>query len=127
MEHRHGHRRPAAAKVRLTTSSGVTADAVICEISASGALLRSHLPVSLHSVLSVQLLMVGHRQRADSTVSAEVIRHVTGGFAVEWTEFSPQPLRRLLRESRSEVAPTHDRKPAAPELERVDGIAARKR
>jgi hypothetical protein len=91
MEHRCGLRQAAAIKVRLRTAGGVVAEAEICDISASGALLRCHLPVALHSRLSVQI-QSGRvdRSKPDARLFGEVVRHVEGGFAVEWTEFSPQ-------------------------------------
>jgi PilZ domain-containing protein len=125
MEHRCGSRRPAATKVRLKTSNGVSAEAQICEISASGALLRSHLPVSLHSVLTMRLLSARHAPNTENLVVAEVIRHVTGGFAVEWTEFSPQPIRFLLTETKTVTMPRPEeiRTP----VEHNDSVVARER
>ena len=128
MEHRCGYRRPAAMKVRLRTSNGVTADAEILDISASGALVCSHLPVSPHMVLTVQLLNKLRRgASAASTVSAEVIRHVTGGFAVEWAEFSPQPIRDVLRELTREVASPRSQATSGPKVDSVAAVVARKR
>jgi hypothetical protein len=126
MEHRCGYRRAAATKVRLRTSNGVTADGEICDVSSSGALLRSHLPVSVHAVLSVRLLTVRNAPSGESTVSAEVVRHVSGGFAVEWTEFSPGAIRVLLRDLRGESAAPGSDQQGAPSTELIDCLAGRK-
>src|SRR5262249_44125452 len=91
MEHRCGLRGPVAIKVRLRTRHGLIGDGEISEISASGALLRSHFPVALYSTLVVQsLLPRPHRARAEAQLTGEVVRHVPDGFALEWTEFAPE-------------------------------------
>ena len=97
MEHRCGYRRTVTARVLIRTPNGVSATAALCNISASGALLRTNLPASLHAVVSV-----GFRGRDFRTqygrrwVSAHIVRQADGGLAVEWTEFSPEVVREVL-------------------------------
>ena len=100
MEHRCGLRRPVAIKVRLRTQHGRSGDGEISDISASGALLRSDLTAALHSRLVVESVSAKHnRVKTEAPLTGEVVRHVSGGFALEWTEFSPEAVRALMREA----------------------------
>jgi len=92
MEHRCGHRRTATAQVLIRRPDGVSGKAELQNISASGALLLTHLPASLHTLVSVRL--TGHFGR--QWVSAHVVRQAEDGLAVEWAEFSPDAVREIL-------------------------------
>ena len=70
---------------------GFVAEGFIVNISASGALVLSDLPVAV----STRVLL---RLPTDQTLRAQVIRAVHGGFAIEWEEFSPSEVRTLLRQ-----------------------------
>jgi hypothetical protein len=98
MEHRCGLRRVLKAPVILRTRSGLSAEGQVCDISASGALIRSPLPLSLHATVFLQFASARSAKRQRSSVMAEVVRQVEDGFAVEWTEFSPPAVRELVRE-----------------------------
>lgn len=92
MEHRCGHRRTATAQVLVRRPDGVSGKAELQNISASGALLLTPLPASLHSLVSVRFGGQFGRQWA----SAHVVRVADGGLAIEWTEFSPDVVRQVL-------------------------------
>jgi hypothetical protein len=98
MEHRCGLRRVLKAPVLLRTRSGLTAEGQLCDISASGALIRCPLPLSLHATVFLQFASPRSGKRQRSSLMAEVVRQVEDGFAVEWVEFSPQAVRELVRE-----------------------------
>ena len=97
MEHRCGYRRTVTARVTLRTRTGLAAEGELCNLSASGALIRTPLPLPIHTHVLIQFALhsAGRVQRA--VVTGEVVRFVEGGFAVEWAEFSPMPLRKLMR------------------------------
>jgi hypothetical protein len=76
---------------------GFAADGCIVNLSASGALVASELPASLNMRVLLQLPSQPD-QGTGPMVRAEVIRVVEDGFAVEWDEFSPPPVRALLRQ-----------------------------
>jgi hypothetical protein len=40
-----------------------------------------------------------NRVKAETRLTGEVVRHVSGGFALEWTEFAPEAVRSLMREA----------------------------
>jgi hypothetical protein len=54
MEHRCGHRRAVTAPVILRTRSGLAAEGQIQDLSSSGALVRTPLPLPLHTCVLVQ-------------------------------------------------------------------------
>ena len=99
MEHRCGRRRDTRLRVTIRTRSGVATEAQVSNISSSGAFVRAHLPLTLNSVVYVQFwdTVPGKRPRGEA-IPAEVVRHCTEGFALEWTEFSPQTIRSIVRE-----------------------------
>ena len=100
MEHRCGFRRTATAQVLIRTPDGISAKAELRNISASGALLRTHLPTPLYALVSVRF-----PGRFDQHwIEAHVVRQADEVLAVEWTEFSPEIVRQvLLSLSRHEV------------------------
>jgi hypothetical protein len=104
MEHRCGLRRVLKAPVILRTRSGLTAEGQVCDISASGALIRCPLPLSLHATVFLQFASARSARRPRSSVMAEVVRQVDDGFAVEWVEFSPEAVRELVRELEAKPA-----------------------
>lgn len=96
MEHRCGYRRAADANVIIYTGGGLVGSATVCEVSASGARVICSLPVAVHSSVVLQISVRGPSgilQR--SRVEAEVVRTTQRGFALEWTEFAPEPVRPL--------------------------------
>jgi hypothetical protein len=98
MEHRCGLRRETQLTVTLRTRSGLAVEGAIRNISASGALIASPLPTRLNGELFVQFERAGVKSPNRRIVVAEVVRHVPGGFAVEWAEFSSAVIRGQLRE-----------------------------
>jgi hypothetical protein len=97
MEHRCGTRFAQNTRVLVERAEGVTAPAELCNVSASGALLRCALPVPLHAQVRVLFSAPNNSGwRTAERISAEVVRHSPTGFAVEWLEFSPQLVERFL-------------------------------
>ena len=99
MEHRCGYRRSVSVPVIVRTSDGFAVQAEIRNISASGALVRSASPLPLHARVLVQFVVRDvHPQRERPAVHAHVIRRSEEGFGLEWAEFSPEPIRKVLRQ-----------------------------
>jgi PilZ domain-containing protein len=104
MEHRCGYRRPISAGIVIRTSNGLAASGRLCDISASGALIASHLPAPVHAQVLVQFTERQKSRRSAAVIRGEIVRHAPGGFAIEWSEFSPPLVRALLRQVAGEGA-----------------------
>ena len=97
MEHRCGNRRTATAQVLIKRPDGISATAQLCNISASGAFLQTHLPAPLHAIVAVGFSGKVLPERAPRQwISAHIVRQSDDGVAVEWTEFSPEVVRQVL-------------------------------
>jgi PilZ domain len=97
MEHRCGNRRTATAQVLIKRPDGISATAQLRNISASGALLQTHLPAPLHAVVAVGFPGKAFSERSPRQwITAHIVRQLDDGMAVEWTEFSPETVRQLL-------------------------------
>jgi hypothetical protein len=106
MEHRCGFRRAVSSAVIVRCRNGIAAKGSISDISASGALVRSPLPVPLHGIVLVQFLDACHKPGARRPiVVGEIVRHTNDGFALEWAIFSPEVVRALLRQTAGELTP----------------------
>jgi PilZ domain-containing protein len=106
MEHRCGSRRTVSSAVIVRSHNGIAAKGSISDISASGALVRSSLPVPLHGIVLLQFLDACHEPgRRRALVVGEIVRHTKDGFAVEWAIFSPEVVRSLLRQATGELTP----------------------
>ena len=105
MEHRCGYRRPISARIVIRTPNGVAASGRLRDVSASGALIASHLPAPLHGEVLVQFTEWQQKSnRSAVVVRGQIVRHAPGGFAIEWSEFSPPLVRALLRQIAGEGA-----------------------
>lgn len=94
MEHRCGYRRSVNVAVIIRTRGGVAGKAIVSDVSASGALVTTSLPVATHAVVFVQFDVArsdGRYRRVN--IEAEVVRLTNGGFGLEWTEFAPEAVR----------------------------------
>jgi PilZ domain len=98
MEHRCGNRRIVDARITIRTRSGLVARGILRNVSASGALVNSPLPLPLHTSVFVQIEATdGHQPFCRVALAGEISRVTDDGFAIEWAEFAPQTLRAILR------------------------------
>ena len=95
MEHRWGARICLDRSVRVRSRNALVGAAVVCDISVSGALLRTAAPFGLHSWIEVEFFPFRPRHQA---VEATVVRIGPDGLGVEWLELAPLPVRHLLHE-----------------------------
>jgi hypothetical protein len=115
MEHRCGLRRATRLRVTLRTLRASPVEGEIVSISGSGAVVLSALNVPVNSLVLVQFDSRQGESRLASTTRAEVIRPVQGGFAIEWEQFAPAPVRAALRHVAADTS-RRERK-AQPHLE----------
>ena len=98
MEHRCGNRKILDARVTVRTRSGIVARGVLQNVSASGALVVSPLPLPLHTTVFVQIESAdAHQPFCRVALAGEVSRLTDDGFAIEWAEFAPHTLQVILR------------------------------
>jgi hypothetical protein len=103
MEHRWGSRICLARSVGVRSRNALAGTAVMCDISVSGALLRTAAPFDLHSWIEVEFFPSSARQQA---VEGTVVRVGPDGLGVEWIELAPLTVRHLLHELVLETLPS---------------------
>ena len=96
MEHRCGLRRPVSLAVHLWTRGGVASHGELQNVSLSGALVRTALPVRLLARVTFQF-KTSRAVKVKMTAEAQVVRVTNTGFAVEWCEFAPSSIELLMR------------------------------
>lgn len=89
MEHRWGERITLRLPVRLAAASETIDRGILRNVSASGAFIETRLRLPILSLLQVELPL-------DTPVPAFVVRRTKTGIGVEWSEYSPEALERLL-------------------------------
>lgn len=83
LEHRWGERLRCKARVRLSTSTGITGSGRVRDISSSGAFIET--TVSLPADIEVELVVLGNESAMQVVnMKANVVRNASDGIAVEW-------------------------------------------
>jgi hypothetical protein len=95
MEHRWGNRICLVRPVRVRSRNALIGAALMCDISVSGALLRTAAPFGLHSWIEVEFFPFRTRYQP---VAATVVRIAPDGLGVEWLELAPLSVRHVLNE-----------------------------
>jgi hypothetical protein len=94
MEHRWGERLKIELPVRIWTSYGIVGAGRIVDVSVSGALVATALPIALFSPLYV--IFPAKRSEDGSTESsrfmAHVVRKAPTGLGIEWFDFATEDL-----------------------------------
>ncbi len=102
MEHRWGWRLRVDLTARVGDAAGEMSIARLRDVSVSGAFLETAVRVPAFSCVDVQFRTCrGGNSRA---LSAHVVRSTSEGIAVEWDEFAPADVARLM-----ETYPAHAR------------------
>jgi hypothetical protein len=96
-ESRWGDRVNVNIPVQLWADTVAGADACMSNLSLSGALVKAHVDLGLHSMIEVNIKMPT-AQRAEA-LTAYVSRKVAQGVGIEWCEFAPTVVKDLLRSS----------------------------
>jgi hypothetical protein len=71
-------------------------DCRLCNLSMSGALMKSGHDFRLNSLIEL-LIRLPLPAEGNAKVRAHVTRKLNGAVAVEWCDFAPQAVRELLR------------------------------
>ena len=86
MEHRWGRRIPCSASVHICAASGVTGSGRLRDVSTSGAFVESALDLPLFSQVTIAVQHAGGTAVDGPGTRANIVRHASEGFAVEWCE-----------------------------------------
>src|SRR3977135_3348526 len=117
MEHRWGERLEVALPVRIRAPYGLIGSGLVINFSVSGAFIATTLPVAPLSRVRVSFRFGRRAARimhlGSSTFAAQVVRHNSAGFAVEWSEFGTEDVVAFANSTRGHVQFTHYR-PSAP-------------
>ena len=85
MEHRCGMRYPIDVGVYARSLHGVVSSiGHLREVSISGGLVRTTLPIRALAYISLELLVGGR-----PSIEGQVVRCMPEGIAIEWSEYSP--------------------------------------
>ena len=85
MEHRWGQRKPCRARVSVSAGAGITGTARVRDVSISGALLETALPLPLFSQIAVAVLRDDGATHAQE-FTASVVRTEPDGVGIEWCD-----------------------------------------
>jgi hypothetical protein len=94
MEHRWGWRLRVDLNARVGDASGLTNLARLRDVSVSGAFIETAAPVPAFGAIDVQFRT--HRGNDSRWLEAHVVRTTPEGVAVEWAEFAPREISRLM-------------------------------
>jgi hypothetical protein len=96
MEHRWGQRVAVDIPVRITGHPFSVRSGRLANLSVSGAFIKAEFQLRLLSRIQVAI-DVPHRSRHDAPIiAAYVARKGKGGIGIEWCEFAPPDISRLL-------------------------------
>jgi PilZ domain len=98
VEHRCGIRHATDVAVLLSTPNGLVGKGVLCQISVSGALIRSSLPLWPGMNVRVRFAPAQRQGSLRSGLTGAVVRCSEDGFAMEWDEFAVDATRMLVRQ-----------------------------
>src|SRR5450755_233998 len=97
MEHRWGQRVGVDIPVRVTGHPFSVRTGRISNLSVSGAFIKADFESRLLARIQVAIEMP-HRSRHDAPlIAAYVARKAKGGIGIEWSEFAPPDISRLLQ------------------------------
>jgi hypothetical protein len=103
MEHRYGTRFASNGYVLLEDVEGVTARAILNDISVSGARLQCPLRVPIGARVYVRF-PTSKGARFSRRIVGQMVRETEDGFAIEWFDFAADALRPFLSlEQRTEM------------------------
>ena len=94
MEHRWGWRLRVDLTVRVGDATGKMSIARLRDVSVSGAFLETAAMLRAHTCVDVQFRT--HLGSNSRPLPAHVVRTTPDGVAVEWSEFAPHEVARLM-------------------------------
>jgi hypothetical protein len=95
MEHRWGVRRPCRARVCVSAGAAIAGVGRLVNVSMSGALLETALPLPLFSQIAVAVLRADGCKHAVELM-ATVVRIANDGVGIEWCESAEGSICQLM-------------------------------
>ena len=99
MEHRWGERVGVDLPVRITGNPFCVRTGRLSNLSVSGAFIRADFEVRLLSRILVAIELPHRPKRDAPMIAAVVARKFKNGIGIEWCEFKPPAINRLLESS----------------------------
>jgi hypothetical protein len=99
MEHRWGARIGVDIPVRITGHPFTVRSGRLSNLSVSGAFIRADLDLRLLSRILVAIDLPHRPKRDAPLIPAFVARKLKDGIGIEWCEFKPPAINRLLQSS----------------------------
>jgi hypothetical protein len=99
MEHRWGERVGVDIPVRITGHPFSVRTGRLSNLSVSGAFIRADVDVRLLSRIVVAIELPQRPKRDAPLIAAFVARKFKDGIGIEWCEFKPPAVNRLLQSS----------------------------
>ena len=99
MEHRWGERVGVDIPVRITGHPFIVRTGRLSNLSVSGAFIRADLDLRPLSRILVAIELPHQPKREAPTIPAFVARKLKDGIGIEWCEFKPPEINRLLQSS----------------------------
>jgi hypothetical protein len=97
MEHRWGERVGVDIPVRITGHPFSVRTGRLANLSVSGAFIKADLDLRLLSRIQVAIELPQRSKHEAPTVAAYVARRFKDGIGIEWCEFAPPAINRLLQ------------------------------
>jgi PilZ domain len=97
MEHRWGERVPINFPVRLKSHPFIKRDGRLTNLSVSGAYIETAAHLRTLGRIEVSIPASRWTKHEGSVISGYVMRKYPRGFGIEWCEFAPASVSRLLR------------------------------
>lgn len=108
MEHRWGERVGVDIPVRITGHPFSVRTGRLSNLSVSGAFIRADVDVRLLSRILVAIELPHRLKRDAPMIPAFVARKLKDGIGIEWCEFKPPAISRLLQSSIARYRRTRD-------------------
>jgi hypothetical protein len=96
MEHRLGSRVPVRETVRVRTAEGELDEAVMTDISLSGAFVQARIHPPNLAPVYVTLADSRRPPSGGAVVKAQVVRNSAEGFGIEWWQFAPAAIMKRV-------------------------------
>jgi len=97
MEHRWGERVQVDFPVRLSAHPFTKRNGRLTDLSVSGGYIESSVDLRALARIEVSILVVPWAKHEASVIAAYVTRKYRHGVGIEWCEFAPPVVSRLLR------------------------------